>query len=96
MLKKTLAKNMVKSKTRFMSSKIDIQIKILNEILHSFQCNSEYTKLKELYLGEGKQTPKETGALRLGMNITNSEKKLSLVFQSPSGLFEKRIGLNGK
>ena len=63
------------------------QIMLLNEILHSFQCNALATNLKKVN-GVGL-----TGRIVLNSKLPSSG-EIYLVNQSPSGLLENRVRLN--
>jgi len=86
MLETTLAKNMVKQKDPFMAAEIDVQARVLNEVLHSFQCKAVSTDLKEI--GSGK-----TGIMLQNMKISDSKFDVMLIHQSPTGLFERKVDL---
>ena len=60
---------------------------LLSEILHLFQCISINANLK--LLGE----TSKAGELRIGKNITKY-KQISIIHQSPAGIYEQEIDLN--
>ena len=62
------------------------QAKILEQLLHGFQCNAVYLNLELL------DGPKLTGRIQKNNNIENLD-SIKLIHQSPSGLFENEIDL---
>lgn len=62
---------------------------VLSEILHIFQCNSTLSDLRLI------NASKQVGRLYLNMNITKYN-QISIINQSPTGIYEKEIDLKGK
>lgn len=82
----SVAKTLYEKRNNFVKLSTDDQVKVLNEILHGFQCNAVYPSL-ELIGG-----PKLTGRIQKSSNISNFD-SIKLIHQSPTGLFEKEINL---
>jgi len=79
-------KHILTFRNDFISSRPELQIKVLNEMLHAFQCNSAYVNLKDL------KGPGTVGRIILNKNISDFQ-TIFLIHQSPSGLFERKINL---
>jgi CRISPR-associated protein Cas9/Csn1, subtype II/NMEMI len=71
----------------FASLPTNTQSKVINEILHVFQCNPVGMNLKDI------GGPGQAGRIILNNNIMNFE-SAKLINQSPSGLFESTVDLN--
>lgn len=78
--------NLEKGRELFMSLSIEEQIITLSEILHLFACKSISSNLSSIG-GAGR-----AGILTLGKNISKLE-QISIINQSPTGLFEQEIDL---
>lgn len=59
---------------------------VLSEILHMFQCNSSGANLKAI------DGPGKAGLLVMNNNITKC-KSISIIYQSPTGIFEQEVDL---
>ncbi len=79
-------KTLENAKEKFGNLSIGEQCKLLYEITHLFQCNPQSADLT-LAGGVGK-----AGILGLSKNITDI-KKINIIHQSPTGIFEKVIDL---
>ena len=82
----TLEKILREGRNLFMELNIEEQCRILMEILHFFQCNSNKVHSKAI---GGTDKP---GDVRINGNVTK-QKGLALIHQSVTGFFEKRISL---
>lgn len=79
-------KTLTEKRDRFISLSKEDKCIVLNEILHMFQCQSVSANLK---LIEG---PGSAGILVMNNNITSC-KQISIINQSPTGIYEKEIDL---
>lgn len=79
-------KNLSNGRAIFLELEDEEKCIVLAEILHMFQCQSGAANLK-LINGSGK-----AGIITLGINITGC-KQISIINQSPTGIFEKEIDL---
>lgn len=79
-------KNLEKGRETFINLGIKEQVITLFEILHLFQCNSVNGDLTAI------GGAKDTGTLKIGKNISELS-KISIINQSPTGLFEQEIDL---
>ena len=79
-------KTIEKGLDTYIALSIEEQLLVLYEALHMFQCNSVSSNLK-LIKGAG-----SAGIITLSKTISNC-KKLSIIYQSPTGLFEQEIDL---
>lgn len=82
----TQAKTLAEKKENFEQLTAEEQCQVLMEILHFFQCNPVLSDLR-LIGGVG-----QAGRFTLSFNATK-QKGLTLVAQSVTGFFEKRIPL---
>ncbi|WNY28546.1 CRISPR-associated endonuclease Cas9/Csn1 [Methanimicrococcus stummii] len=82
----TVSKTLHEKRDNFIKLSTDDQTKVLNEILHGFQCNAVYLNLEKI------GGPKLTGRITKSNNISNFD-SIKLIHQSPTGLFEKEINL---
>lgn len=80
------AETLVNKKEQFMKLTKEEKCMILYEILHIFQCQSGSANLKAIG-GPGK-----AGILVMNNNITNC-KQISIINQSPTGIYEEEIDL---
>lgn len=80
------AETLVNKKEQFMKLTKEEKCTILYEILHIFQCQSGSANLKAIG-GPGK-----AGILVMNNNITNC-KQISIINQSPTGIYEEEIDL---
>lgn len=84
----TQADTLEKGRERFLNASKETQCKVLYEILHLFQCNSSSANLSEI------GGPGHGGILLLSNEISKYD-TLLLIHQSPTGIFERAIDLNG-
>jgi CRISPR-associated endonuclease Csn1 len=82
----TLGKALNEKSKKFENLSLDEQSKVLNQVLHRFQCNATYPNLKQIDIREG------VNAIRKSNNIANFN-SIKLIHQSPSGLFEQETDL---
>ena len=80
------AKMLKECRDNFQTISIEEQCRVMMEILHLFQCNVVLTNLTAI------QGKKKTGTIAVPFDVTKLQ-GLTLVAQSPSGFFEKRIPL---
>ena len=80
------AKTLTEKRNHFIKLKAEDKCIVLNEILHMFQCQSGSANLKLI------GGPANAGILVMNSNITEC-KSISIINQSPSGIFEKKIDL---
>lgn len=79
-------KTLTEKREKFIGLSKEEQCVVLTEILHMFQCNSVNA---DLSLIDG---PKSAGILTLNNNITAC-KQISIINQSPTGIYEQEIDL---
>ena len=79
-------KTLTEKRAKFIGLSNEDQCIVLNEILHMFQCQSGSANLK-LIGGPG-----SAGILVMNNNITAC-KQISVINQSPTGIYEKEIDL---
>lgn len=79
-------KTLTEKRAKFIGLSNEDQCIVLNEILHMFQCQSGSANLK-LIGGPG-----SAGILVMNNNIT-TRKQISVINQSPTGIYEKEIDL---
>ena len=79
-------KTLFEKRDKFLNLSLEEKIMVLSEILHIFQCQASYANLK---LIDGS---KEAGVIRINNNITNL-KKISIINQSPTGIYQQEIDL---
>ena len=79
-------KTLTEKRAKFIGLSNEDQCIVLNEILHMFQCQSGSANLK-LIGGPG-----SAGILVMNNNIT-ARKQISVINQSPTGIYEKEIDL---
>ena len=79
-------KTLTEKRERFMGLSNEDKCVVLNEILHMFQCQSGSSNLKLI------GGPASAGLLLLNNNITSC-KQISIINQSPTGVYEKEIDL---
>lgn len=82
-----IAKKLGNKRSKFSSLVLKDKCKLLEEILHLFQCNSSASNLTAL--GGAKQA----GLLTMGKKIRRKD-QVYLIEQSITGFYEKRILLN--
>ena len=80
------AKMLQECRGHFLNISVELQCKVLMEILHLFQCNVVLTNLTEI------QGKKKTGTIAIPFDVTKLS-QLILVNQSITGFFEKKIQL---
>ena len=80
------AKTLTEKRSNFIKLKAEDKCIVLNEILYMFQCQSGSANLKLI------GGPANAGILVMNSNITEC-KSISIINQSPSGIFEKKIDL---
>jgi hypothetical protein len=79
-------KTLIDKRNKFVELSLEEKCMVLSEILHMFQCQSGSANLK-LIGGPG-----SAGILVLNNNITNL-KKISIINQSPTGIYQQEIDL---
>ncbi len=82
----TQGKTLREKRHQFLELSNEDKCIVLSEILHTFQCNSSSSNLQ--LIGAGK----ETGVLVMSNNITKC-KQISIINQSPTGIYEQEIDL---
>ncbi|MCM1306199.1 MAG: type II CRISPR RNA-guided endonuclease Cas9 [Bacteroides sp.] len=75
--------NLINCRERFVSISIAEQCKMLSEVIKAFECKAIYAKLKEF----GGSTD-QVGLIRLNKTFGG---KISIIYQSITGLYEKKI-----
>lgn len=80
------AKTLTDKKEKFMQLSKEEKCMILSEILHLFQCQSGAANLKAI------GGPGSAGILVMNNNITKC-KQISIINQSPTGIYEEEIDL---
>lgn len=83
----TQVKSLENGKQNFILLSIEDKCKILCEILHLFQCQSGSADLSKI------KGPGHAGILTLNKDISNCS-SISIIHQSPTGIFEQEIDLN--
>ena len=81
-----VGKSLINKKNIFLEMKEEDKCLLLYEILHIFQCNRINGNLKNI------NETGSAGLLRINKNISNCE-KITIINQSPTGLFEQEIDL---
>lgn len=79
-------KTLVNGKEKFIDLSVEAKCQVLYEILHLFQCQSGASNLKMI------GGPASAGILVMNNNISKC-KNISIVNQSPTGIYEKEIDL---
>lgn len=79
-------KTLVNGKEKFIDLSVEAKCQVLYEILHLFQCQSGAANLKMI------GGPASAGILVMNNNISKC-KNISIVNQSPTGIYEKEIDL---
>lgn len=79
-------KTLVNGKEKFIGLSVEEKCQVLYEILHLFQCQSGAANLKLI------GGPASAGILKMNNNIGTS-KAISIINQSPTGIYEKEIDL---
>lgn len=80
------AKTLTDKRSNFQKLSLEEKCVVLSEILHLFQCQSGTANLKLI------GGPQSAGKLVLNNNITNCH-KISIINQSPAGIYEQEIDL---
>ncbi len=78
--------NLKKGKKMFESLSKEDKCIVLSEILHLFQCQSNMSDLKLI------GGPEKAGSIKINKNITEC-KQISIINQSPTGIFQQEIDL---
>ena len=80
-------KTLTAGREKYKNLSLADQSTVLNEILKLFQCNSQSANLKKI------GGPESAGILVLNSDISKAE-GLSVIYQSSTGLFEKKVELS--
>ena len=83
---KGLSQKLIEGREIFISLSPEEQSKLLNEILHAFQCNATYVDLRAI------NGPAKTGMIQKNSNLATFN-SVKIINQSPSGLFEREVDL---
>ena len=79
-------KTLTDNRNRFKALADEEKCVVLSEILHMFQCNSSTSDLRLI------GGPREAGGILMSNNITKCN-QISIINQSPTGIYEQEIDL---